>query len=164
MERATEKERERGRTCSAGSSYSCDVTKISAVRFAIGLPAFAEFNIEHSHALSRKHHANPTNRTLLSYLSRHIEEKSKKKRNFISLRLYDSIGAASTKKKRLHSAQVLWHMPTRQMHLESVRTSSSRYRVFNISSRHINKISVNRDDCNLRIFSILRNSNQTKTL
>ena len=87
MERATEKERERGRTCSAGSSYSCDVTKISAVRFAIGLPAFAEFNIEHSHALSRKHHANPTNRTLLSYLSRHIEEKSKKKRetSFLSV-------------------------------------------------------------------------------
>lgn len=36
---AGERERERGHT--AGSSYSCDVTKISGVRFAIGLPAFS---------------------------------------------------------------------------------------------------------------------------
>lgn len=101
-EQPRERKRERGRICSAGSSYSCDVTKISAVRFAIGLPAFAEFNIEHSHALSRKHHTNPANRTLLLHLSRQIEKKDP-----VHPPLYDSTEAASTKRRRLHSVQVL---------------------------------------------------------
>lgn len=72
--------REREGTRSAGSSYSCDVTKISGVRFAIGLPAFVGFNIERSHALSRKHHASVAKRAPLSRPSCYIHRKSRSAR------------------------------------------------------------------------------------